>query len=201
MLGNVAIRVLMASGAALLMVGCSSPSEPAATDPEKASTAVPIVTVVEPRFERHWTPAQDPGDAEAEIADALEAADAVILIPEQLPPEVSDSRGRLTIAQTVPGGTVLVDLFVSFLQDGEEVGISLKRSADGPDCHDRIATGERGISGWEAITVRGSDGCAVTNEAGLGFTEWNEGSSRFHVETFMDLQEAVSWLSEWEVVP
>lgn len=165
---------------------------------------MPIITVVEPRFERHWTPAQDPGDAEAEIADALEAADAVILISEQLPPEVSDSRGRLTVAQTVPGGTVLADLFVSFLRDGEQVGISLNRSAavaDGPDCNDRIATGEGGISGWEAITVRGSDGCAVTNEIGLGFIEWNEGSSRFHVETFMDLQEAVNWLGGWAVVP
>lgn len=204
MRGAVTIRLMLACSVGLMVVGCSSPSTSNATGSGTLSTSAPIITHVQQRFQRNWEPADDPGGEEADINAGLEDSGTAILLPEQMPAQTSDSTARLSVDEMAPTGTVVVDLFVSFTRDGQKKTLSLTRlpaAAEGPDCNDRSTGAAGGISGWEAITVRDSIGCTLTNESGLGFIEWEEGPSRFHVETRMDVNEAVSWLQMWKSVP
>lgn len=195
---------MLSCSVALLVVGCSSLTSSDATNSGSVSTSAPIITHVQQRFQQSWKPADDPGSAEADINTALEDSGAATLLAEQMPAQTSDSTARLSVDEMMPTGTTVVRLFVSFTQDGQEKGLSLTRlpaGAEGPHCDDRITDAAGGLPGWEAITVRESTGCAVTNESGLGFIQWEEGSSRFHAETRMDVDEVVSWLQMWKSVP
>lgn len=204
MRGAVPIRVMLACSIGLVVVGCSSPSTSDTTSSRTALGSAPIHTYVQQRFQRSWEPADNPGETEAEINAALENSDGSILLPQQMPPQTSHSTARLSVKETAPEGAVVVDLYVAFTHDGQENSLSLTRlpaTAEGPDCDGRITRSAGGIPGWDAITVRDSTGCTVTNESGLGFIEWEEASSRFHVETPMDVNEALSWLQTWKHVP
>lgn len=49
--------------------------------------------------------------------------------------------------------------------------------------------------------IRNVSGCMATNEVGLTFIEWEEGTNRYHVETFMQPKDALFWLASWREFP
>jgi hypothetical protein len=173
--------------------------------PEPTSTdSSPVITAINRRFQTTWEPATDPGTTEKAIRSSLEDAGAVTLLPENLPAGATGSTGRLTISEMVPTGLVRVDVYVSFTRDGREESLSLTRGSTNsgvPSCDERITEGAGGLSGWTTVSVRSSTGCAVTNEVGLGFIEWDDRTSRYHVETWMSIEEVLAWLDTWRVLP
>ncbi len=125
------------------------------------------------------------------------------LVPISLAPEVDRSSGRLWISLKVPSGEVWVDIRITYTRDGSESSVSLSSyevSRGHPSCDERMAGG----GGWEngkIVEVRSVPGCMFTNPAGLSFIEWDDRERWYHVETFAQPDEVVSWLADWKQLP
>lgn len=183
----------------ILVASCSSASTASTT-----ATAAPApVQVVFRPFETTWAPADDVEQVTALARSELVRLGGSALVPVSLPPGADSSAGRLSISRQVPPGEVYVDVYITFTQDGREAALSLSSyPADQghPTCAERAAGG----GGWEnvkSVEVRSVPGCMFTNTVGLSFIEWNDGDRWYHVETFMQPDDAISWLTDWEQLP
>ena len=52
---------------------------------------------------------------------------------------------------------------------------------------------------WQPVEIRGVEGCESTNEGGLYFAKWVEGTTKFHYESFdITGAEARKMLADWD---
>jgi hypothetical protein len=193
-----------AVGVLVIVALVTSCSNAGSTVTSTADEELPVVTGITQQFVITWQPADDFEQLEALAGSELINEGASVLVPAGVPPGSSESVGRLSIQKTFPTDLVYVHVRVSFQQNRQETALSLGSSApDGtPACAERVS-GEAagGLSGWVATEVRTVSGCTATNEAGLTFVEWEEGANRYHVETRMEPNDALSWLTSWRLLP
>lgn len=181
------------------IAGCSSEGESATTSTQNG----PLGTAPPQRvFQSNWQPASDPA-ARVAADEGLEQHGAMSLVPEHGGDETG-SRASIDVF-VAASGSVFSILHVTLDFPDGEVSISVTSglsAKDAPTCEERInnTTGE-GSPTWLPIVIRGRDGCAGTNDAGLTFLEWGESSYSFHVETFEPVNAARTRLGTWQLVP
>jgi len=177
----------------VLVAACSDAPSSAVT-----TTAAPApVQIVFRPFETTWAPADDVEQVSVLASDELVRLGGSALDPVSLPPGAGQSKGRLSISRQDPPGEVYTDTYITFTQDGHEATLSLssyEAAQNHPTCADRKAQ----VGSLESVKVRSTPGCVFTNTAGLSFIEWNDGDCWYHVETFMNPDDAISWLADWE---
>ncbi|HDH26504.1 MAG TPA: hypothetical protein ENH00_10005 [Actinobacteria bacterium] len=178
----------------VLLASCSGAPTTTTTAP-----APPIQIVFRP-FETTWTPADDVEQVTASARSELVRLGGSALVPVSLPPETDSSAGRLAISRRDPPGEVYVDVYITFTQDGHEAALSLS-SYPADQVHPTCVERKVKENSLEAVEVRSASGCVFTNTVGLSFIEWNDGDRWYHVETFMQPDDAISWLTDWEQLP
>jgi len=194
-------RVAVGFLAGLVVVGACSDT-PAATT-TATTAAPPPIQIRIPKFEATWEPADDVEQVTTLTSAELARLGGSALVPISLTSEADRSSGRLIISRKVPPVEVRVDVYITFTRDGIESSVSLSSyEADQghPTCAERMAGG----SGWEdgkSAEVRSVPGCMFTNTAGLSFVEWDDGDRWYHVETWMQPDDAISWLADWKQLP
>ncbi|NOY57201.1 MAG: hypothetical protein GXP34_14635 [Actinobacteria bacterium] len=187
-----------------LVLGASCSGAPSQTTAATSTEREPApIQVTFPLFETSWQPADDMGQVVASARSALVKAGGSVLVPASLPPGAGTSTGRMTITRTEPFHQVSVDVNVTFMRAQREEALSLSSYPTDPE-HPTCAGRALGEGSWDAaepVEVRSSPGCRFTNDVGLSFIEWEEGSHRYHVETFMTPGDAISWLASWKPLP
>jgi hypothetical protein len=116
-----------------------------------------------------------------------------------------DSQATVNVFETIPRGAVFVSLSVTTVGDDRPLLSINTYPSDSDyvvDCDRRIAPEDPGGEGsptWNAVQIRENQGCSATNELGLTFIEWIEGDLSLHVETHLPHDDAVAWLTSWEL--
>ncbi len=178
----------------VVVASCSSSSTTTST----ASEPAPIQVVFQP-FETSRQPADDVDQVVALARPDLVKAGVSVLVPKSLPSGAGESTGRIAIIRREPFNQVSAEVSVTFTRDQQEEAISLStyQACEGhPTCTERT----EGMTGWEGtrpVEVRSSPGCMFTNMVGLSFIDWDDGSHWYHVETYMEPDDAISWLATW----
>lgn len=179
------------------MTSCSVAPSPATV------SEAPVVTGISQVFEEStWEPANDLGQVEAALRSELVGVKASVILPTTLPDGAAGSSGRLAIYKTLPTDIVSVDVSITWQRDQHDQALSLtSMTSPSPTCEDRISGKlESGVE-WKMAEIRTLSGCVATNQVGLTFIEWKEGASRYHIETFMSPDDAISWLASWREFP
>jgi len=194
------------AGSAALVASCLSVSTPDTTGPPGSSTtfgegSTTFMGVASIVFQAEWEPAND-ATAMSEAVAALDEHGVMMLVPRDIL-EGSESSALLWIKEGGPPPALSsAVLFMTLTLQGDELSLSLdgRPVASGlPTCDDRAwgASGEV----WQGEAIRGAQGCGATNLVGLGYAEWQENGYRFHLETMLPLDDALTWLATWELVP
>lgn len=182
---------LFLAGAAL--VSSCSPT----ASPESES---PVVTGILQPFTATWEPANDVDQIMASARSDLIGFGGSVLVPTSLLPGTRESAGRLVIRKTFPTDQVSVVVNITFSRNQRDEALSLTSAlidSGYPTCADRITSDPD----TRTVEVRSSPACVLTNSAGLSFIEWAEGSHWYHVETFMEPDVVIAWLTDWTPIP
>lgn len=186
------LRSLLTS---LLLIAACSPSSSSTSSPPATSLS-PVVTGITREVEVDWLPADriDP-EALSEIESGLHDHGVWTLFPSDFDPVVGlELSAGFWLLRTFPTDLVTAGLF---LRDAAGQVVFSVESNDPrlqPPCGDRP-------SEYRPVTVRGADGCAVTNDRGFTVIEWAEGDRMFQAGSQLDLDDAVDWLARWHTIP
>ena len=120
----------------------------------------------------------------------------VVLLPDAPPERGRLLSGQLRFDQTTGDELVRAAVAVEVVVGGalERATLAATPSEGAASCADRLK------DGWDQVEVRNQEGCRFVDNGGLTFLEWSEGDAIMHVESRLDPDTLMEWLSDWSAL-